>query len=39
MTLLNSGQSQMRIRSLSWSVGDFEHHLSMAIHDLVEIEE
>jgi hypothetical protein len=34
-----SVQSQMRIRSLSWSVGDFEHHLSMAIHDLVEIEE
>ena len=34
-----SMQSQMRIRSLSWSVGDFEHHLSMAIHDLVEIEE
>ena len=34
-----SMQSQMRIRSLSWSVGDFEHHLSTAIHDLVEIEE
>jgi hypothetical protein len=34
-----SVQSQMRIRSLSWSAGDFEHHLSTAIHDLVEIEE
>ena len=34
-----SVQSQMRIRSLSWSVGDFEHHLSTAIHDRVEIEE
>jgi hypothetical protein len=35
----DSVQSQMRIRSLSWSVGDFEHHLSTVIHDLVEIEE
>ena len=32
-------QSQMGIRSLSWSAGDFEYHLSMAIHDRVEIEE
>jgi hypothetical protein len=34
-----SVQSHKRRRSMSWSVGDFEHHLSMAIHDLVEIEE